>query len=109
MEGTDNVLLSRGFPNPGASSLDKPLSLDLNHLLIKRPSSSFMFRISGHSYSDQGIYDGDLVIIDRAMNAKPSDLIIAWIDNTFKLMRLRQLNPEVSSWGVVKTVIHNFK
>lgn len=109
MEEADNILLTRGFPNPGASSLDQPLALDLNHLLIKRPSSSFIFRISGHAYSDQGIYDGDLVIIDRGTNASPSDLIIAWVDNTFKLMRLRHLSSEVSSWGVVKTVIHNFK
>lgn len=109
MEDTENVLLSRGFPNPGASNLNKPLSLDLNHLLIKRPSSSFIFRINGHAYSDQGIYDGDIVIIDKSLNAKPTDLIIAWESNSFRLMRLRHLDPQISSWGVVKSVIHSFK
>jgi DNA polymerase V len=109
MEESQNILLSRGFPNPGANQLDNPLALDLNHLLIKRPSSSFIFRISGHSYSDQGIYDGDIVIIDRSLDASPTDLIIAWSDNSFRLLRLRHLGSDVSTWGVVKAVIHNFK
>lgn len=105
----DNIIVSRGFPNPGAAQLDQPPALDLNQLLIKSPSSSFIFRISGHAYSDQGIYDGDLLIIDRSLDAKPSDLLIAWVDQSFKLMRCRQLTPDISGWGVVKTVIHNLK
>lgn len=102
----DTVSIHNGFPNPGASKLVSPLSLDLNHLLIKNPSSSFMFRISGHSYSDQGIFDGDLIIVDRALSAGTSDLMITWQDDSFRLTRYARRDIEADDWGIVRAVIH---
>lgn len=102
---SDNILLHNGFPNPAKNRLTKSFGLDLNHLLIKHPSSSFVFRVSGHAYNDQGIYDGDLIIVDKALSPAAADLIIAWQDNSFRLVRQYRLDSELSEWGVVSTVI----
>lgn len=101
-----NISRHRGFPNPADEHNDY-LALDLNHLLIKNPSSTFLFRINGHAYSDQGIYDGDLVVVNRALTAKPGSLIVVWESTGFKLCRWP--NQDLSdNWGVISAVIRTF-
>lgn len=106
--GSDqNVSRHKGFPNP-AGEQGNHLALDLNQLLIKNPSSTFMFRINGHAYSDQGIYDGDLVVVNRALTAKPGSLIVVWKDAGFKLCRWPDQDFG-EDWGVISAVIRTFK
>lgn len=96
------VSLHRGFPNPA----EQGLSLDLNQLVIKHPSSTYLFKVSGHSWSDQGIYDGDLAVIDRGLNVKPNDLVVAWQDSGFTILKRRHLTDNETAWGVISAVIH---
>jgi DNA polymerase V len=106
----DSILIHKGFPNPAASKLASPLSLDLNQLLIKNPSSTFIFRVSGHSYSDQGIYDGDLIIVDRALSTVGlSDLMIIWQGDSFRLTRHFKEDLDATDWGIVRSVIHSLR
>src|SRR5260370_1434092 len=106
----DGVSVHTGFPNPALDRRGQgpQLALDINQLLIRHPSSTYLFRISGHQWSDQGIYDGDVAVIDRGTNQRPSDLVIAWQTSGFILCRQRQLTASEETWGVVTAVIHQY-
>ena len=119
--------VSAGFPSPAEDHLDS--SLDLNEYLIKHPSATFYIYAKGHSMNDVGIYDGDVMIVDRALEAKSKDIIIAVINGEFTVKRIYIKNnsiylvPENKTfksilieddmdfqiWGVVTHTIHSFK
>lgn len=107
----DGVSIHSGFPNPALDrhSEHAPLALDINRLLVQRPASTFLFRITGHQWADQGIYDGDIAVIDRALQAGPQDLILAWQANGSTILKQRQLTPEDQPWGVVTAIIHQYR
>jgi len=67
-----------GFPSPADDYLDR--SLDLNTYLIKHPAATYLARARGDSMEGCGIYDGDLLIVDRSRNAQHEDIIIAALD-----------------------------
>src|SRR5664279_2340152 len=85
LAGRDNagVSVHAGFPNPAADRHGSPLKLD--QLLIRHPSSTYMFRIVGHTYETAGIFDGDLALIDRALSPRSDDLVLTWQDERFTL------------------------
>lgn len=112
MAGSDGVSAHRGFPNPGLEHRQagsQKLALDLNQLLIRQSSSTYLFRIAGHHWADQGIYDGDIAVIDRAAQAGSSDLIIAWGIEGMALCRQHQLTTSDTPWGVVTAIIHQYR
>jgi hypothetical protein len=110
LAGSDGVSVHSGFPNPGLDQRGRgqPLALDINTLLVKRPSSTYLFRISGHTWADQGIYDGDIAVVDRALRPAQSDLVISWQDSGFSICRRHQLGHD-EALGVVTALIHQFK
>ena len=107
----DGVSVHAGFPNPAADRrrAGSPLSLDLNQHLIKHPSSSYLFRVAGHLWASDGVFDGDIAIIDRALTPRPTDLVIIWQASGFSLNRSRQLSPEDEPLGVVTAIIHQYR
>jgi hypothetical protein len=107
----DGVSVHAGFPNPAADRrrAGVQLSLDLNQHLIKRPSSSFLFRVAGHHWASDGVFDGDIAIIDRALTPQPADMVIIWQDSGFSLSRQRQLSLEDEPLGVVTSIIHQYR
>ncbi len=107
---SDGVSVHSGFPNPAADQRNRQhaLSLDINQLLVHHPSSTYLFRIAGHQWSDQGIRDGDLAVIDRALRRLPTDLVLVWQDSGFGLRRQRQVLPGETVWGVVTAIIHQY-
>lgn len=112
MAGSDGVSTHRGFPNPALERRapgSETLALDLNQLLIRQSSSTYLFRIAGHHWADQGIFDGDIAVIDRAAQAGPADLLIAWGDEGMTLMRQSHLTHDVTPWGVVTAIIHQYR
>ena len=116
-----------GFPSPAEGYLQRPI--DLNELLVGNPPSTFMFRVEGHSMVGAHIHDGDLVIVDRALEAHDKDIVLAVIDGEFTIKRLRRtrgrtwLQPENrdfpcielseecegTTWGVVTGCLRQFK
>lgn len=64
-----------GFPSPADDYVDG--ELDLLELLIQRPSSTFFCRVSGDSMEGAGIFDGDILIVDRAITANHGDVVVA--------------------------------
>jgi hypothetical protein len=107
-EGLSAVGIHAGFPNPAAERDHRRPTLSLDRLLVPRPSSTYFFRIQGHQWSDQGINDGDVAIVDRTPQAAPHDMIVAWQDD-FVLRRYGSLPPTVQIWGVVTAVVHRYR
>lgn len=101
--------------------------IDLNEQLIRNKPATYFMRVSGNSMINAGIYDGDIVIVDRSIKPKNGKIVIAVIDGEMLIRRYEQtlnrlrlipetpkLSPiEVSEfsdfkiWGVVICIIRN--
>lgn len=117
--------VSAGFPSPADDYLES--KLDLNDLIVRNPASTFFVRVTGDSMKDAGIYSGDILVVDKALEPKDGSVIIAVIDGELTVKRLSKIQnklfllPENTNykpieiteqmsfevWGVVKTVIHS--
>jgi len=107
--GRDGVSVHRGFPNSADDRSRDRLALDLNRLLIRHPSSTYLFQIGGHRWTDHGIYDGDIAVIDRGAEPRDSDLAVIWQNDTFSLCSRHLLPHDEQAWGVVVSVIHRYR
>lgn len=116
--------ISAGFPSPAEDHIDK--SIDLNEHLVQHPAATFFIRVKGDSMTDAGIQNGDLLVVDRAMEPADNKIVIAVVDGELTVKRLRKrgkkvtleaANPKFSPieitdqmeavvWGVVTNVIH---
>ncbi|WIO73154.1 translesion error-prone DNA polymerase V autoproteolytic subunit [Porticoccaceae bacterium LTM1] len=78
-----------GFPSPADDYIEQ--RLDLNEHLIKHPAATFYARAAGDSMTDFGIFNGDLLIVDRALHPKHGDIVIAALDGelTCKILNTR--------------------
>ena len=83
--------VSAGFPSPAEGYSEGPL--DLNELMVKNQPSTFFVRVSGDSMSGAGIFPGDLLVVDRSLEAVDGVVVVALLDGEFTLKRLR-LSPE---------------
>ena len=119
--------LSCGFPSPAIDYELPDLSLD--DLVGLTPTSSiFLFRASGHSMTGAGIFDGDVLIVDKALTAEDGHVVVAVIGADFLVKRLsKSKQGEVSLkadspgyppirlgefetlevWGVCRWVLHS--
>lgn len=79
--------VSCGFPSPAEPYAEKRLSLD--ELVRVREPSMFMVRAMGDSMTGAGIYPGDVIVVDRAREARSGDVVVACLDNAFTVKRLR--------------------
>jgi DNA polymerase V len=117
-----------GFPSPATDYIED--DLDLNTHLISNAPATFIIRVQGKSMRDVGIYDGDLLIVDKSINPKSFSTVIANVNEelvvkTFiKEKEISYLtsgskninnkinldeNQEVVIWGVVTYVIHKLQ
>ena len=122
--------IKAGFP----SSADDYLrdSLDFNRDMIKHPEATFYGRVDGGSMVDLSICDGDIVVIDRALEAQHGDIVVSYINGEFNVklldlthqkegyIELRSANPKYPNfridecdnfevWGVVVWTIKKWK
>ena len=116
--------VSAGFPSPATDYMEN--KLDLNEYLIKHPAATFIVKAKGPSMTDAGILSGDLLIVDRSIDPKSNDIVIASIfgDLTVKKLKKKEkslfllsANSDYPSievkeemecfiWGVVTYIIH---
>ena len=119
-----DTMVSAGFPSPADDYIEG--KLDLNEHLIKHPTATFFVRAAGESMTKVGIHHGDILIVDRSLEAKHGKIIIAAVDGELTVKRLNKspkgtyLMPEndkykpieitdindVVIWGVVTNVLH---
>ncbi len=86
--------IEAGFPSPAEEELADTLSLD--ELLIKNPQATFLLKVSGDSMSEAGILPGDMVIIDRSLEPKGGDIVIAEVDGNWTMKYLDKQGDEVT-------------
>jgi DNA polymerase V len=116
--------VSAGFPSPADDYMDGVL--DLNEHLIKQPAATFFVRARGDSMTGAGIHDGDLLVVDRSIEAADGRIVIAALNGELTVKRLAknkgtprleaenpaygpiEFNEEdsIHLWGVVTNVIH---
>lgn len=70
-----------GFESPATEY--KELGLSLDQLLIRHPNATFIGQASGSSMQDIGIFDGDLLIVDRSITTRNGDVIVANFNGCF--------------------------
>lgn len=115
--------INAGFPSPAQDYIDK--ALDLNEHLIKNETATFIVKVASLSMLNAGIDIDDELIVDRSLDAKHGDIVVALIDNDFTVKRLmieesrkwlKAENPEYKNiylseeqeliiWGVVTCII----
>ncbi|WP_436916883.1 LexA family protein [Acinetobacter schindleri] len=116
-----------GFPSPAQDYIDK--KLDLNEFLINNANATFIVRANSLSMLNAGIDINDALIVDRSIEAKHRDIVIACIDNELTVKRLivdvkgcwlkaendeyPDIHPaegqQFEIWGVVTNVIKKFR
>lgn len=70
-----------GFPSPAEDHMVQ--RVDLMAELIKHPQASFLLRIRGESMRDVGLFDGDVVLVDRAITPRSGHVVVAVVENEF--------------------------
>lgn len=85
-----------GFPSPADDHIEG--KLDLNEHLVRRPAATFFVRASGESMRDAGIFDGDLLIIDRGVTPQSDDIVIAILEGDLTVKRLKKV---AGQWHLV--------
>ena len=75
-----------GFPSPADDWLED--AIDLNQRFIKNPAATFLMRVAGDSMKDAGILHGDVVAVDRSLEARPGRIIVASVCGEFTIKRL---------------------
>ena len=80
--------VAAGFPSPADDYAST--KLDLNRELIKNPASTFYARVSGLSMVDEGLNDGDLLVIDKSLEPHDGSLAVCYIDGEFTLKRFER-------------------
>ena len=115
-----------GFPSPAEDFSGK--RLDIAELLVEHPQATFILRVAGPSMQEYGIDDGDLILVDRALQARHTSIVVAIVDGEFTVKALHQVNgifklkagnptyPDIvpkegqslEIWGVVKSCIKRF-
>lgn len=103
------VSVHTGFPNPAT---DKRLhTLDFNQLLIQHTASTYMFRVEGSEWEGEGVFGGDIAVVDRALDPRKSDPVIWWNESRgeFSISKYGVMPKEASVWGVITATIHQFR
>lgn len=85
--------VSAGFPSPAQDHMEQTLSLD--ELLEINAPHTYLVRINGDSMIDAGINDGDLVVVNRALNEQHRDIVIAAINGEAVVKRLLKQSGQI--------------
>ena len=113
-----------GFPSPADDYIE--CKLDLNSHLIKHPAATFFVKASGDSMKNAGILSGDMLVVDRSLEATHGKIVIAAINGELTVKRLSRQRGQVKLlaenpaydpiditddvdmviWGVVTHAIH---
>jgi len=112
-----------GFPSPADEYMEA--SIDLNELLIKNPPATFIVRAKGESMIGAGIFEGSLLVVDRALEIRSGLICIAFLNGEFTVKRFFEIEGSIELhadndgyepikikegdqfevWGVVRSVV----
>ena len=83
-----------GFPSPAADFSVK--RQDLNELIIKNPTATFYWQVRGHSMVEAGIFENDILVVDRSVRPVHRSIVVAEVDNDFTVKYLHKVGVHVS-------------
>ena len=120
-----------GFPSPAADYLDDSIDLNAELIIHGHEAATFVIRVKGWSMMQAGIFEGDRIIVDRALTARQGDVVVAITSNgsDLTIKRLGMLDGKVALlpenphfkpitfeegdtleiWGVVTNCLRNFR
>ena len=75
-----------GFPSPAEDFTGK--RLDLSSMLVEHPQATFVLRVAGASMVEHGIGDGDMIVVDRSIQARHGHIVVAVIEGQFTVKSL---------------------
>lgn len=116
-----------GFPSPAADH--RVVRADLNAELVPHEEATLLIRVKGDSMRDAGIFDGNLLVVDKSLSAQHGDIVVAVLDDEFTvkqlyrkdgMVKLLPAHPdfpvimpdegqELRIWGVVTSTIRRFR
>lgn len=76
-----------GFPSPATDYMTQ--AIDLNKELVRHPAATFYGRVVGDSMIDAGVEEGDILVIDKALDAQDGDMAVCFVDGEFTLKHIR--------------------
>ena len=98
---------------------------DINLAIIKNPTATFFVKVAGDSMRDAGIFDGDILVVDRSAEVRNGCIVVAALDGELVVKYLRMvggrmflvpandafdpvevLDRDLHIWGVVPWSIH---
>ena len=82
-----------GFPSPAEDFAVK--RHDLNELLITHAMATFLWRVSGQSMTEAGIFDGDILVVNRALTPVHKDVVVAEVDGEFTVKYFYKRNGSI--------------
>lgn len=123
MPGMAQAGIHAGFPSPATDYMTQ--AIDLNKELVRHPAATFYGRVVGDSMIDAGVEEGDILVIDKSLDAQDGDMAVCFVDGEFTLKYLKfkdqrlflvpanERYPEIEitegmdfrMWGVVTYVI----
>lgn len=106
-ESPEGVSVHDGFPNPATDTSLQ--SLDLNSLLITHTATTYLMRLSGREWQSLGIFDGDILIVDRSFSPRPNDLVVWTKGERFVISYKNSVEAGNAVWGVITSTIHQFR
>ena len=77
-----------GFPSPADDYYSQPL--DLVEHLIRNRAATFLMRAIGHSMREAGIFDGDLLVVDRSAIPRSGSVVVVAVNGEYTVKRLRR-------------------
>lgn len=118
-----------GFPSPADDYIDDAIDLNREMIVQGHEASTFVLRVEGWSMVKAGIFDGDRIVVDRALEPRQGDVVVAIINNDLTVKRLGRVdgklallpdNPsfapivladgdELEVWGVVTHGLRTFR
>lgn len=127
MPGMAHDGIHAGFPSPASDYMTQ--AIDLNKELVRHPAATFYGRVVGDSMVDAGVDEGDILVIDKSLDARDGDMAVCFVDGEFTLKRLvmkkgsltlMPANPKYPSieindrmdfrmWGIVTYVIKKIR
>jgi DNA polymerase V len=119
--------ITAGFPSPAEDHVVQ--RVDLMAQLMRHPQATYLLRVRGESMIEAGIFDNDVVMVDRAITPRSGQVVVAVVDGDFVCktlyqragrIKLKAANPTFADitpkdgqtleiWGVVIAAIKQFR
>jgi len=121
-----SIRVPAGFPSPTADHEED--EIDPIAWVVRHPSATFWWKVSGDSLMDEGIHDGDLIAVDRAGKRRVGRIVLAVVDGNVTVKKLAKrdgrywLDPKSKGrdftpilvtesseiWGVIAGVVRRY-